>query len=110
MKIALNNQEFRISADLNNRESTVISYVYIGAEQLLGVLNACDTDLLCEHHYRLFKCLESARRTTDAELCALLSKRLKGEWHIQRFWLGNLYSVLDHGNICGIERSQCFTW
>ena len=33
---------------------------------------------------------------------------VKGEWYIKKFWLVNLYSILDHGNICGIEISQCF--
>ena len=88
----------------------LISYVYVRAEQVLGALNAYDKDLLCEYHYRLFKCFESDQRTTDAELCVPLSKRLQGEWDIQRLWLRNLYSVLDHGNICGIEISPCFTW
>ena len=90
--------------------SYLISYVYVGIEQVPGALNAYDKDLLREYHYGLFKCFESAQRTTDAELCVVLSKRLKGEWHIQRFWLRNLYSVPDHWNICGIEISQCFTW
>ena len=36
---------------------------------------------------------------------------VKREWHIQRFWLRNIYflTILDHGNICGLEISQCFT-
>ena len=42
---------------------------------MLGALNAYEKDLLREYHYRLFKCFESAQRTTDAELCVLLSKR-----------------------------------
>ena len=54
-------------------------YVYVGAEQVLRALNAYDKDLLREYHYRLFKCFESAQRTTDAELCFLLSKKLKEE-------------------------------
>ena len=41
---------------------------YVGAEQVLGALNAYEKDLLCEYHYKLFKCFESAQRTTDAEL------------------------------------------
>ena len=45
----------------------------VGAEQVLRALNACEKDLLREYHYRLFKCFESAQRTTDAELCVLLS-------------------------------------
>ena len=76
---------------------------------MLRALNAYDKDLLREYHYRHFKCFESDQRTADAELCVLLSKRLKGQWHIQRFWL-ILYSVLDYGNICDTEISQCFTW
>ena len=73
--------------------SYLISYVYVGAEQVLRALNAYDKDLLREYHYRLFKCFESAQRTTDAELCFLLGKGLKEEWHIG-----------------GIEIIQCFTW
>ena len=42
---------------------------------MLGELNAYDKDSLCEYHYRFCKCFESAQRTTDAELCVLLSKR-----------------------------------
>ena len=42
---------------------------------MLRALNAYEKDLLREYHYRLFKCFESAQRTTDAELCVLLSKR-----------------------------------
>ena len=53
----------------------LISYDYVGAEQLQGALNAYDKDLLREYHYRFFKCFESTQRTTDAELCVLLSKR-----------------------------------
>ena len=59
--------------------SYLISYVSVGAEQVLGALNAYDKDLLCEYHYRLFKCFKSAQRTTDAELCVLMSKRGKEE-------------------------------
>ena len=51
------------------------SYAYVGAEQVLGELNAYDKDSLCEYHYRFCKCFESARITTDAELCVLMSKR-----------------------------------
>ena len=40
----------------------------VGAEQMLGALNAYEKDLPHEYHYRLFKCFESARRTTKAEL------------------------------------------
>ena len=43
-------------------------------EQVLEALNADDKNLLCEYRYRLFKFLESAQRTSDAELCVLLSK------------------------------------
>ena len=68
---------------------------------MLGALNAYEKDLLREYHYRIFKCFKSAQRTNDAE---------SGEQHIQRFWLTNLYSILDHGNNCGIEISECFTW
>ena len=42
---------------------------------MLEALNEYEKDLLREYHYRLFKCFESARGTTDAELCVLLSKR-----------------------------------
>ena len=42
---------------------------------MLGTLNASEKDLLREYHYRLFKCFEPAQRTTDVELCVLLSKR-----------------------------------
>ena len=42
---------------------------------MLGALNAYEKDVLREYHYRLFKCFESVQRTTDAELCVLLSKR-----------------------------------
>ena len=48
----------------------LISYDYVGAEQV-----KYEKDLLREYHYRLFKCFESTQRTTDAELCVLLSKR-----------------------------------
>ena len=41
---------------------------------MLGALNTDEKDLLCEYYERLFKCLESVERTTDAELCVLLSK------------------------------------
>ena len=43
-------------------------------EQVLEALSADDKNLLREHHYRLFKYLESAQRISDAELCVLLSK------------------------------------
>ena len=43
-------------------------------EQVLQALNAADKNLLCEYRHRLFKSLESAQRTSDAELCVLLSK------------------------------------
>ena len=42
---------------------------------MLGVLNAYEKDLPHEYNYRLFKCFKSAQKTTDAELCVLLSKR-----------------------------------
>ena len=42
---------------------------------MLQAFNAYEKDLVGEYHYRLFKCFESAQRTTDAELCVLLSKR-----------------------------------
>ena len=42
---------------------------------MLRELKAYEKDLVREYHYRLFKCFESAQRTTDAELCVLLSKR-----------------------------------
>ena len=53
----------------------LISYDHVGAEQVLGALNAYEKGILREYHYRLFKCLESSQRTTHAELGALLSKR-----------------------------------
>ena len=43
-------------------------------EQVLEALNPDDKKLLCEYRYRLFRSLESAQRTSDAELCVLLSK------------------------------------
>ena len=43
-------------------------------EEVLEALSADDKILLSEYHYRLFKSLESAQRTSDAELCVLLSK------------------------------------
>ena len=75
---------------------------------MLGVLNAYEKDLLREYHYMLLKCFESAQRTTVAELCVLLSKRRMA--YPERFGLRNLYAILDHGNSCGIEINQCFTW
>ena len=51
------------------------------AEQVLGELNADGKDLL-----RLFKCLESVQRATDAEPSILLSRL--GEWHIPNFGSG----------------------
>ena len=39
----------------------------VGAEQVLGALNAYEKYLPHEYHYSLFKCFESAQRTTDAE-------------------------------------------
>ena len=53
----------------------LISYDYVRSEQVLGALNAYEKDLLRECHYRLLKCFESVQRTTNAELCVLLSKR-----------------------------------
>ena len=44
----------------------------------------------------------------DAELCVLLSKMRMA--YPERFWLRNLYGILDHGNICSIEINQYFTW
>ena len=75
---------------------------------MLGVFYAYEKDLLREYHYRLLKCFESAQRTTDVELCVLLSKMRMA--YPERFWLRSLYGILDHGNICGIEISQYFTW
>ena len=75
---------------------------------MLGVFYAYEKDLLREYHYRLLKCVESAQKITYAELCALLSKRRMA--YPERFWLRNLYGILDHGEICGIEISQYFTW
>ena len=51
-----------------------------------------------------FKCFDLAQRTTDTELCVLLSKRRMTCPEILA------HSILDHGNIGGIEISQCFTW
>ena len=51
--------------------------------------------------YRLFRYFESLQRPTYAKLCVLSSK--KRTTHIQRFCLRNLYSILDHGNIYGIQ-------
>ena len=45
---------------------------------MLGAFYAFEKDLLREYHYRLLKCFELAQRTTDAELCVLLSKRRMG--------------------------------
>ena len=42
---------------------------------MLRVLNAYEKDLVLEYHYKLFKCFKLAQRSTDAELCVLLSKR-----------------------------------
>ena len=53
----------------------LIFYDYVGAEQVLDALNVYEKDLLCEYYRKFFKCFESAQRTTDAELCVLLSKR-----------------------------------
>ena len=86
----------------------MISCDYVGAEQVIGALNAYEKDSLREYHYRFLKYFESAQRTTDEELCVLLSKRSMDS--PERFWLKNLYAILDHGNVCGIEISQCFTW
>ena len=86
----------------------LIAYDYVGAEQLLGAFYAYEKDLLREYHYRLLKCFELAHRTIDAELCVLLSKRRMA--YPEKFWLRNVYAILDHENICGIEISQCFTW
>ena len=36
----------------------LISYDYVGAEQILGELNAYEKDLLREYYYSLFKCFE----------------------------------------------------
>ena len=43
-------------------------------EQVLEASSAVDKNLLSEHRYRLFRSLESAQRTSDAELCVLSSK------------------------------------
>ena len=70
---------------------------------MLRVSNAYDRDVLREYHYRFFKCSKN-------HWCRTLYSffLVKGEWYIKKFWLINLYSILDHGNICGIEISQCF--
>ena len=44
----------------------LIFYDYVGAEQVPGALHAYEKDLLREYDNRLFKCFESAQRTTDA--------------------------------------------
>ena len=41
---------------------------------MLGAFNAYEKDLICQYHYRFFKCFESAQRNNDAELYVLLSK------------------------------------
>ena len=41
-------------------------------------MNAYEKDLVHEYDYRLFKCFESAQRTTDAKLCALRSQKENG--------------------------------
>ena len=43
----------------------LLYYDYVGAEQVLGALNAFEKDLIREYHHRVFKCFESAQRTTD---------------------------------------------
>ena len=43
--------------------------IVVAVEQVLGALNANEKGLLREYYYRLFKFLESAQRTTGAELC-----------------------------------------
>ena len=58
----------------------LVSYDYVRGEQLLAVLNACEKSLLCEYHDRIFKCFESAQRTTYAELCVHLSKKENGAY------------------------------
>ena len=75
---------------------------------MLGAFSAYEKDLLRKYHYRYLKCFESAQRTTDAELCVLLSKRRIA--YPERFWLRTIYAILDHGNIFGIGISQWFTW
>ena len=42
---------------------------------MLEAFSAYEKDLLRKYHYRRLKSFESAQRTTDAELCVLLSKR-----------------------------------
>ena len=79
-----------------------VSDYYVGAEQVQGALNAYDKDLLCEYHYRFFKCLKSAQRTTDAELCVFWSKR--------RMAYPEICHIIDLGNNCGIDICQFFTW
>ena len=82
----------------------LISYGNVGGEKKLGACNAYEKDLLREYHYRLLKYFESAQRTTDAELCVLLSKRRIA--YPERFWLRTIHAILDHGNIFGIGISQ----
>ena len=42
---------------------------------MIRALNADDKDLLGQNYCRLFTCLESVQRTTDAELRVLLSTK-----------------------------------
>ena len=70
-----NENSFTVELNYFARKQTchcwgLISYDYVGVEQAKH-----EKDLLREHHYRLFKCFESTPRTTDAELCVILSKR-----------------------------------
>ena len=44
-------------------------------EQVLEALNADDKNLLSEYRYRLFKSLGLVQRTSDVDLCVLLSKK-----------------------------------
>ena len=52
----------------------LVSYDYVGAEQVLGALNAYEKYLFREYYYRLSKSFETAQRTTDAEFYVLLTK------------------------------------
>ena len=45
----------------------------VTAEEVFGALNADHKDLTHQYYYRLFKCLESVERITNAELWFLLS-------------------------------------
>ena len=45
---------------VNHHDWQLVSYDYVGAEQVLGAFNAYEKDLLREYHYRFLKCFELA--------------------------------------------------